>query len=363
MNTIKKEETCLKISIFVKEIQKILIKKQFPMGYKIAVVGATGLVGQTIIKIIEELNLPVSDLIPVASARSQGKTVRFRGKTIKVVDANTAISKEPKVAIFSAGASASRELAPQFTDAGIIVIDNSSAWRMDENVPLVVPEVNASQILKKHKIIANPNCSTIQMVVALHPLHKAYNLKRVIVSTYQSVTGSGMKGAKQLDDERAGRVANGPYPYQIDLNVIPQGGSFEQNGYSQEELKLVYESRKILGIKDLSVTPTVVRVPVKGGHSESVTAEFAKDFEITNVRDIFSMHDGIRLMDDPFKEVYPMPLYSEGRDEVFIGRLRKDLFQKNTLNMWVVSDNLRKGAATNAVQIAQYIISQKHLAS
>lgn len=333
------------------------------MDYKFAVVGATGLVGRTIIKIMEELNLPVGELIPVASARSQGKTIRFRGKDIKVVDAETAIAKRPKIAIFSAGSGTSKDLAPKFADAGIYVIDNSSAWRMDENVPLVVPEINASQIEKKHKIIANPNCSTIQMVVALYPLHKAFGLKRVIVSTYQSVTGSGIKGSQQLDRERNGEIAEGPYPYQIDLNVIPQGGSFEQNGYSQEELKLVYESRKILDIQNLSVSPTVVRVPVKGGHSESVTAEFTKDFEITNVRDILSMHRGIRLLDDPFKEVYPMPLYSEGRDEVFVGRLRKDLFRKNTLNMWVVADNLRKGAATNAVQIAQYILSQKHLAS
>lgn len=331
------------------------------MNYKIAVVGATGLVGKTIIKVMEEMNLPVKQLIPVASSRSTGKKIKFRGHDVVVTDPQTAIELKPHIAIFSAGADASRDLAPQFAEAGITVIDNSSAWRMDPDVPLVVPEVNASAIQKHHKIIANPNCSTIQMVMALYPLHKAFTLKRVVVSTYQSVSGSGMKGLQQLDDERQGKQVLGPYPYQIDLNVLPQGGAFDENGYSQEELKLVFESRKILSIPKLKVSPTVARVPVKGGHSEAITAEFANDFDIRNVRDILSLHRGIRLQDNPFKEVYPMPFYIKDRDEVFVGRLRKDLSQKNTLNMWVVADNLRKGAATNTVQIAQYLIAEKYV--
>lgn len=330
------------------------------MSYKIVVAGATGLVGKTIIKVLEELNIPVSDLIPVASARSAGKTVFFHDKEVKVVKVEEALRAKPDIAIFSAGSDFSLKYAPAFAKAGTTVIDNSSAWRNDPEIPLVVPDVNASVLKKDHKIIANPNCSTIQMVVALYPLHRAFNLKSVHVTTYQSVSGSGMAGIQQLEDERKGNKTNlQAYPYPIDLNVIPMGGSFDENGYSQEEMKLVNETRKILGLKDLPVTPAVARVPVKGGHSEAISASFRKDFDIRNVRDILSLHNGIHLQDNPENNVYPMPLFAEGRDEVLIGRLRKDLFQKNTLNMWVVADNLRKGAATNAVQIAQYLLANK----
>lgn len=330
------------------------------MSYKIAVAGATGLVGQTIIKVLQELNIPVARLIPVASSRSAGKTISFRDKEITVVEVQEALDAKPDIAIFSAGSEFSSKYASAFAEAGTTVIDNSSAWRDDPETPLIVPEVNASVLKTDHKIIANPNCSTIQMVVALYPLHRAFHLKSVHVTTYQSVSGSGMAGIQQLDDERKGHKTNyHAYPFPIDLNVIPQGGTFDENGYSQEEMKLVNESRKILGLKDLQVTPTVARVPVKGGHSEAITASFRKDFDISNVRDILSLHNGIHLQDNPGNNVYPMPLFAEGRDEVLIGRLRKDLFQKNTLNMWVVADNLRKGAATNAVQIAQYLLAKK----
>ncbi len=330
------------------------------MSYKIAVAGATGLVGQTIIKALEEFNIPVAKLIPVASSRSAGKTIWFRDKEITVVRVEEALRAKPDMAIFSAGSGFSSEYAAAFNHEGTTVIDNSSAWRNDPDIPLIVPEVNAHVLKTDHKIIANPNCSTIQMVVALYPLHRAFYLKSIHVTTYQSVSGSGMKGIRQLEDERRGNKTNHhAYPYPIDLNVIPMGGSFDENGYSEEEMKLVNESRKILGLKNLQVTPTVARVPVKGGHSEAITASFKKDFDIRNVRDILSLHNGIHLQDNPRNNVFPMPLFAEGRDEVLIGRLRKDLFQKNTLNMWVVADNLRKGAATNAVQIAQYLMANK----
>ena len=330
------------------------------MDYKIAVAGATGLVGRTIIKVLEELNIPVAKLILVASSRSTGKKIWFRDKEVTVVKVEEALRAKPDIAIFSAGSEFSAEYAPLFAQKGTKVIDNSSAWRDDPEVPLIVPEVNASVLQSDHKIIANPNCSTIQMMVALYPLHRAFYLKSIHVTTYQSVSGSGMAGIHQLEAERSGSKPDyNAYPYPIDLNVIPQGGSFDENGYSQEEMKLVNESRKILGLNDLPVTPTVARVPVKGGHSEAITASFKKDFDISNVRDILSLHNGIHLQDNPANNVYPMPLFAEGRDEVLIGRLRKDLFQKNTLNMWVVADNLRKGAATNAVQIAQYLLAKK----
>ncbi|MDZ7776208.1 MAG: aspartate-semialdehyde dehydrogenase [Bacteroidales bacterium] len=330
------------------------------MRYTIAVVGATGLVGRQIIKVLEELNLPVEQLIPVASSRSAGKKVLFRGREVSVKKVTEALKAKPHIAIFSAGAGLSKDYAQKFAAAGITVIDNSSAWRNEQDIPLVVPEINARMLNKEHKIIANPNCSTIQMVVALYPLHRAFQLKRVWISTYQSVSGSGMKGIEQMNNEREGKhTSAAAYPYQIDLNVIPQGGAFDENGYSEEEMKLVHETRKILSISDLKVTATVARVPVKGGHSEAITAEFGKDFDIRNVRDILSLHRGIQLQDNPYNNLYPMPLFAEGKDDVFVGRLRKDLFSKNTLNMWVVTDNLRKGAATNAVQIAQYLIANK----
>jgi len=329
------------------------------MKYKIAVVGVTGLVGQTILRVLEEGHFPVSQLIPVASSQSVGKKITFRNEELDVLSADAALKKKPQISIFSAGKAFSEEYTPQFVKAGSRVIDNSSAWRMKEGIPLIVPEVNGEQITEDDMIIANPNCSTIQLVVALAPLHQSLKLKRIIVSTYQSVTGSGSKAVRQLDNERAGKFDALYYPHQIDLNVLPHGGDFLPNGYTEEEVKLVNETRKIFNIPDLKVTATVARVPVKGGHSEAVTAEFSKDFNIRNVRDILAITKGITLHDNPSQNIYPMPRYAEGEDDVFVGRLRKDLFNKNTLNLWVVADNLRKGAATNAVQIAEYLITNK----
>jgi aspartate-semialdehyde dehydrogenase len=333
------------------------------MGYKVAIVGVTGLVGRIMLKVFEERALPVDVLIPVASVKSAGQEVVFSGRKIPIVTIEEAIKQQPDIAVFSAGARVSRQYAPVFAEAGTIVIDNSSAWRMDDNVPLVVPEINANTITSEHKIIANPNCSTIQMVVALQPLHEAYGLKKVWVATYQSVTGSGMKAVQQLEAERAGINTKSYYPHPIDLNVLPHGGNFLDNGYTDEEMKLVNESRKILNIPDLKVSPTVVRVPVKGGHSEAISATFKKIVDIRNIRDILAMRKGIKLQDNPYYDIYPMPLFVEGEDDVYIGRLRADLNDPHTLNMWVVADNLRKGAATNAVQIAQHLISEKLLVS
>lgn len=329
------------------------------MKYKIAVVGATGLVGQVMLKVLEEGHFPVSQLIPVASSKSVGKKITFQDEELEVQSIAYALEQKPHIAIFSAGGKLSKEYAPKFADAGITVIDNSSAWRMDENVPLVVPEVNVDDINKDHKIIANPNCSTIQLVVALAPLHQALKLKRLIVATYQSVTGSGAEAVEQLENERNGNYDLLHYPHQIDLNVLPHGGNFLKNGYTEEEMKLVHETRKIFKIPDLKVTATVARVPVKGGHSEAVTAEFENDFNIRNIRDILAITKGITLQDNPSQNIYPMPRYVEGENDVFVGRLRKDLFIDKTLNLWVVADNLRKGAATNAVQIAEYLITNK----
>ena len=329
------------------------------MKYKIAVVGATGLVGQVMLKVLEEGHFPVSQLIPVASSKSVGKKITFQDKELEVQDIAYALAQKPHIAIFSAGGSFSKEYATKFADAGTTVIDNSSAWRMDENVPLVVPEVNAGDLNINHKIIANPNCSTIQLVVALSPLHQALKLKRLIVATYQSVTGSGGEAVEQLENERNGNYDLLHYPHQIDLNVLPHGGDFLKNGYTEEEMKLVYETRKIFNLPDLKVTATVARVPVKGGHSEAVTAEFENDFNIRNIRDILAITKGVTLQDNPSQNIYPMPRYVEGENDVFVGRLRKDLFIDKTLNLWVVADNLRKGAATNAVQIAEYLITNK----
>lgn len=327
---------------------------------KIAVVGATGLVGGEILKVLEERNFPVTELIPVASEKSVGQEVKFKGKSYKVVNVDTAISMKPAIAIFSAGGSTSLEQAPKFAAAGITVVDNSSAWRMDPTKKLVVPEINASELTKEDKIIANPNCSTIQMVLVLNPLHKKYKIKRVVVSTYQSVTGTGKKAVDQLMDERKG-VDNGnkAYAYKIDLNLLPHIDVFLDNGYTKEEMKMVKETNKIMGDDSIKVTATTVRVPVIGGHSESVNIEFENEFEVEEVRNILSKTEGVILKDDVKNLQYPMPIDAHGRDEVFVGRIRRDETQPKTLNMWIVADNLRKGAATNAVQIAQYLVDKK----
>jgi aspartate-semialdehyde dehydrogenase len=325
---------------------------------KVAVVGATGLVGTKMLQVLEERHFPVSELIPVASEKSVGKKVRFKGKDYAVVSASTAIAARPAVALFSAGGSTSLEWAPKFAAAGITVIDNSSAWRMDPSKKLVVPELNADALGKDDKIIANPNCSTIQMVVALNPLHKKYKIRRIVVSTYQSVTGTGVKAVTQLENERKGISGEMAYKYPIDLNVIPQIDVFLANGYTKEEMKMVNETRKIMRDDSIRVTATTVRIPVVGGHSESVNVEFEKDFDLLEVRQLLSHADGVVLVDDPSKQEYPMPKDAHNRDEVFVGRLRRDETQPNTLNMWIVSDNLRKGAATNAVQIAEYLVKE-----
>jgi aspartate-semialdehyde dehydrogenase len=328
---------------------------------KVAVVGATGLVGTKMLQVLAERNFPVTELIPVASEKSVGKEVEFKGKAFKVVSMSDAIAAKPDVAIFSAGGSTSLEWAPKFAEAGITVIDNSSAWRMDPGKKLVVPEINADSLTKDDKIIANPNCSTIQMVVALNPLHKKYKIKRIVVSTYQSVTGTGKKAVDQLMGERtkALKGANGEYPmaykYPIDLNVIPQIDVFLDNGYTKEEMKMVKETVKIMRDDSIRVTSTTVRIPVMGGHSESVNVEFANDFDVEDVKQLLSTAPGVVLVDDPASQKYPMPMDAHDRDEVFVGRIRRDDTQPNTLNMWIVSDNLRKGAATNAVQIAEYL--------
>jgi aspartate-semialdehyde dehydrogenase len=322
---------------------------------KVAVVGATGLVGSKMLQVLAERNFPVKELIPVASEKSVGKEVEFKGKKYKVVSAADAIAARPDVAIFSAGGSTSLKLAPEFAAAGVTVIDNSSAWRMDPSKPLVVPEINADVLTAKDKIIANPNCSTIQMVVALNPLHKKYNIKRIVVSTYQSVTGTGVKAVDQLMNERKGIKGEMAYKYPIDLNVIPQIDVFLDNGYTKEEMKMVNETKKIMRDDSIKVTATTVRIPVTGGHSEAVNIEFSRDFDLNEVRALLQNAPGVMLVDDPARQQYPMPMDAHEKDEVFVGRLRRDETQPNTLNMWIVSDNLRKGAATNAVQIAEYL--------
>ena len=322
---------------------------------KIAVVGATGLVGTKMLQVLEERNFPVTELIPVASEKSIGKEITFKGKQYKVVSVEDAIKMKPDVAIFSAGGSTSLQQAPLFAAAGTTVIDNSSAWRMDPTKKLVVPEVNADVLTADDKIIANPNCSTIQMVVALKPLHDKYKIKRVVVSTYQSVTGTGVKAVDQLFNERNGIDGPKVYPYTIDLNVIPQIDVFTENGYTKEEMKMILETKKIMGDDSIQVTATTVRIPVMGGHSESVNVEFANDFDLNELRELLAKSPGIEVVDDPANLKYPMPLDAHDKDEVFVGRLRRDETQPNTLNCWIVSDNLRKGAATNAVQIAEYL--------
>jgi len=324
---------------------------------KVAVVGATGLVGTKMLQVLEERNFPVTELIPVASEKSVGKEIAFKGKRYTVVGMQTAIDMRPAVALFSAGGSTSTQWAPAFATAGITVIDNSSAWRMDPAMKLVVPEINAGELTPADKIIANPNCSTIQMVVALAPLHKRYTAKRIVVSTYQSVTGTGVKAVNQLMNERKGVEGEMAYKYPIDLNVIPQIDVFLENGYTKEEMKMVNETKKIMGDDSIRVTSTTVRIPVMGGHSESVNIEFEEDFDLNEVRSLLSASPGVVVVDDPSAQQYPMPMDAHERDEVFVGRIRRDETQPNTLNLWIVSDNLRKGAATNAVQIAEYLVA------
>ncbi len=329
---------------------------------KIAVVGATGLVGTMMLKVLEERNFPLTELIPVASEKSVGKEIEYKGKKYKVVSMNDAIAMRPDIALFSAGGTTSLKEAPRFAEAGTVVIDNSSAWRMEPGIPLVVPEVNASVLTKNDKIIANPNCSTIQMVVVLKPLHEKYKIKRVVVSTYQSVTGTGVKAVDQLMNERKGIATEMAYPYTIDLNVIPQIDVFTENDYTKEEMKMIKETKKIMGDDAIRVTATTVRIPVMGGHSESVNIEFENEFDVAEIKTLLANSAGIVLQDDPSKLLYPMPLTAHNKDAVFVGRIRRDESQDKTLNMWVVSDNLRKGAATNAVQIAEYLIKNNIVA-
>lgn len=321
---------------------------------KIAVVGATGLVGKEMLKVLEERNFPVTNLLAVASEKSVGKQVEFQGKTHRIISLANAVAEQPDIAIFSAGAGVSKEWAPRFAEVGTTVIDNSSAWRMKDDVPLIVPEINGKDLKPADKIIANPNCSTIQLVMALSPLHNAYGIKRVVVSTYQSVSGSGVKAINQLMNERKGVHGEKFYPHQIDLNVLPHAGDFSDDGYTTEETKLVNETNKILGV-NIPLSATVVRVPVIAGHSESVNVELENDFTIEEVKRFFGTMPGLVVFDFPQAGLYPMPILAAGKDEVFVGRIRKDFSQKNTLNFWVVSDNLRKGAATNAVQIAEVV--------
>lgn len=328
---------------------------------KVAVVGVTGLVGTKMIQVLAERKFPVTDLIPVASERSVGKGIAFNGKTFYVKGLADAVSQKPSLALFSAGSAVSMEWAPQFAAAGVTVIDNSSGWRMDPSRPLIVPEVNADVLTKDDKIIANPNCSTIQMVVALAPLHKKYGIKRIVVSTYQSVTGAGVKAVTQLTNERRGIAGERAYKYPIDLNAIPQIDIFLDNGYTKEEMKMVNETRKILRDNTIRITATTVRIPVIGGHSESVNVEFKNDFDLATVRSLLASSPGVVVVDDPSNQVYPMPMDAHEKDEVFVGRLRRDESQPNTLNMWIVSDNLRKGAATNAIQIAEYLVEKQML--
>jgi aspartate-semialdehyde dehydrogenase len=325
---------------------------------KVAVVGATGLVGSTMLRILEERNFPVSELIPVASQKSVGMKVTFKGKEYAVVNADTAISMKPALALFSAGGSISLELAPRFAAAGCRVVDNSSAWRMDATKKLVVPEVNGHVLTEDDFIIANPNCSTIQMVMVLNPIHLKYGIRRVVVSTYQSVSGTGQKAVKELMDERGGSEQYSVYPYRIDLNVIPHIDVFQENGYTKEEMKMSLETCKIMGDDTIRVTATTVRVPVIGGHSEAVNIELTKDFQESAIKELLSNQSGVVVVDNPSMNGYPMPLDAEGKDEVFVGRIRRDYSQPNTLNCWIVADNLRKGAATNAVQIALYLASK-----
>ncbi|EHQ42799.1 aspartate-semialdehyde dehydrogenase [Myroides odoratus] len=324
---------------------------------KVAVVGATGMVGEIMLKVLAERNFPVTELIPVASEKSVGNEIEFKGKKYTIQSMAEAVKMKPEIALFSAGGSISLEWAPQFAAVGTTVIDNSSAWRMDPTKKLVVPEINAASLTKEDKIIANPNCSTIQLVMALAPLNKKYNVKRVVVSTYQSITGTGVKAVRQLENEYTGEVGEMAYPYPIHRNALPHCDVFEDNGYTKEEMKLVNETKKILEDDTVLVTATAVRIPVVGGHSEAVNVAFEQDFAIDEVRRILHGTPGIVVQDNTDTNTYPMPLYAQGKDDVFVGRIRRDETQPNTLNMWIVSDNLRKGAATNTIQIAEYLVA------
>lgn len=325
---------------------------------RVAVVGATGMVGEVMLQVLAERNFPITELIPVASERLIGKEINFKNTSYKVVGLAQAVSLRPDIALFSAGGTTSLEWAPKFAEAGTTVIDNSSAWRMDPTKKLIVPEINASLLTSDDKIIANPNCSTIQMVLTLAPLHAQYTIKRVIVSTYQSITGTGVKAVEQLENEYANIKGEMAYHYPIHRNAIPQCDVFEDNGYTKEEMKLVRETQKILNNRNIAVTATAIRIPVVGGHSESVNIEFTSDFKLDEVQSILHNSPGITLQDNPDTLTYPMPIYAQGKDDVFVGRLRRDESQPNSLNMWIVADNLRKGAATNAVQIAEYLLNQ-----
>jgi len=324
---------------------------------KVAVVGATGMVGEIMLQVLAERNFPVTELIPVASEKSVGKEIEWKGKNYKVVGLQTAVDLKPEIALFSAGGETSLEWAPKFAAAGTTVIDNSSAWRMDETKKLIVPEINASVLTKDDKIIANPNCSTIQMVMALAPLHAKYDIKRIVVSTYQSITGTGVKAVQQLENEYAGIQGDMAYKYPIHRNAIPQCDSFEENGYTKEEMKLVRETQKILNDKTIAVTATAIRIPVVGGHSEAVNIEFENEFDVNEIRQILHNTSGVTVQDNLDTYTYPMPIYAQGKDDVFVGRIRRDESQPNTINMWIVSDNLRKGAATNTIQIAEYLVA------
>lgn len=323
---------------------------------KVAVVGATGMVGEIMLKVLKERNFCVSELLLVASEKSVGKQIEWKGSTYTVIGLEEAVKQAPDIALFSAGGQTSLNWAPKFAAVGTVVIDNSSAWRMDASKKLIVPEINADKLTKEDKIIANPNCSTIQMVMALAPLHKKYKIKRIVVSTYQSITGTGVKAVQQLENEYKGEKGEMAYKYQIHRNAIPQCDVFEDNGYTKEEMKLVRETKKILGDDTIKVTATAVRIPIVGGHSEAVNVEFENDFDLSEVRRILHETEGVKLQDNTDTFTYPMPLYAEGKDDVFVGRLRRDESQPNTLNMWIVADNLRKGAATNTIQIAEYLI-------
>lgn len=327
------------------------------LAMKVAVVGATGMVGRVMLKVLEERNFPLTELIPVASERSVGNKVQFKEKEFTIVSMQEAINMQPQIALFSAGGETSKQWAPEFAKVGTTVIDNSSAWRMEPNIPLIVPEINANSLTSENKIIANPNCSTIQLVMVLNPLNKKYDIKRVVVSTYQSVTGTGMEAVEQLNGEIAGTNPKMKYPYQIFKNALPHCDSFDEMGYTKEELKLTRETQKILNDKTIALTATAVRVPVQGGHSESVNIEFHNPFDESEIRRILHETPGVVLQDNPETNTYPMPLYAEGKDDVFVGRIRRDLSQSNSLNMWIVADNLRKGAATNTIQIAEYLVA------
>lgn len=324
---------------------------------KVALVGVTGMVGEVMLDVLKERNFPITELIPVASERSVGKIISFKGKDYQVVSLESAISMKPDLALFSAGGETSLEWAPKFAEVGTTVIDNSSAWRMDLSKKLVVPEINADTLTKTDKIIANPNCSTIQMVMALAPLHKKYKIKRIVVSTYQSISGTGMKAIKQLENELAGVKGDMAYPYPIHKNALPHCDVFEENGYTKEEMKLVRETQKILDDRTISVTATAVRIPTAGGHSEAVNVEFETDFNVSEIRTLLNNTHGILVQDNIDTNTYPMPIYAHGKDDVFVGRIRRDESQPNTLNLWIVSDNLRKGAATNTIQIAEYLVA------